>query len=109
MAMERATHLCEESPMRILWSQEEEEHLLREAHRLTHYAVICRVIGARPNRGKLRDLLQGRLQDIIEKITNIQILGKGFYHLELESEVSATRPFDEPLRPIWGTSILHPL
>ena len=45
---------------------------------------MCRVIGLRPNRGDLRDLLQAAFQHRIGKIVDVQFLGHAFYHLELD-------------------------
>ena len=43
------------------------------------------MIGARPNRGELNDLIQGSLQGLIGRIKDVQFLGKGFYHVELDT------------------------
>ena len=45
-----------------------------------------------PSRGdELRDLLQSRLLSEVGKITDVQLLGRGFYQVEFESQEAAAR------------------
>ena len=88
---EAPSNLFEDCPLLVNWSQEEEATIAREVCRIKETTVICRILGARPSRGELRHLIQARLTDEIDNIISIQILGKGFYHLEMENTSSVTR------------------
>ena len=59
----------------IVFTPEEEAMLKREVSGLHSYSIVCRVIGLRPNRGDLRDLLQVAFQHRIRKIVDVQFLG----------------------------------
>ena len=72
----------------VVFTLEEEEILKREVSRLHSYSIVCRIIGLRPNRGDLRDLLQAAFQHRIGKIVDVQFLGHAFYHLELDTAES---------------------
>ena len=78
------TRTSKDRPLIISFSKEEEE-FQREVSRLLSFSIISKVIGARPNRAELRDLIQGTLADAIGSVLDVQFLGKGFYHLELET------------------------
>ena len=56
-----------------------------EVHRLNQLSVICRVVGARPNRGECKDLFQASLNGLIGRIMDVQFMGRGFYHVELDT------------------------
>ena len=47
--------------------------------------MIGKIVGSRPSRGEFRDLLQSRLLAEVGKITDVQVLGRGFYQVEFES------------------------
>ena len=47
--------------------------------------MICRVVGAWPNRGVCKDLLQASMNGLIGRITDVQFMGRGFYHVELDT------------------------
>ena len=49
-----------ERPIEISFTSEEMLLLEQEIDRLEGIAVICRVVGSRPNRGLLQDMLQGK-------------------------------------------------
>ena len=66
----------------IHFTPEELRRLEAEVGHLRQFSIICRIIGSRPSRGELRDLIYGRLQLEAETIKSIQFLGKGFYHIE---------------------------
>ena len=76
------------SAFTVVFTPEEEEILKREVSRLHSYSIVCRIIGLRPNRGDLRDLLQAAFQHRIGKIVDVQFLGHAFYHLELDTAES---------------------
>ena len=76
------------SAFTVVFTPEEEALLKREVSRLHSYSIVCRVIGLRPNRGDLRDLLQAAFQHRIGKIIDVQFLGHAFYHLELDTAES---------------------
>ena len=76
------------SAVTVVFTPEEEAMLKTEVSRLHSYSIVCRVIGLRPNRGDLRDLLQAAFQHHIGKIIDVQFLGHGFYHLELDTAES---------------------
>ena len=65
--------------------------LAAEIDRLQRFSVIGKVIGSRPSRGELRDLLQSRLLAEVGKIADVQLLGRGFYQVEFETQESAAR------------------
>jgi hypothetical protein len=47
--------------------------------------VVSEPQQGRPNRGELKDLIHGSLQDFNGRIKDIQFLGKGFYHVEVDT------------------------
>ena len=47
--------------------------------------MICRVVGARPNRGECKDLLQASMHRLIGRIIDVQFMGREFYHVELDT------------------------
>ena len=75
----------EEHSLPIVFTPEEEAEFRTEVLHLSQFSVICRVIGAWPNRGELKDLIQGSLQDFSGRIKDVQFLGKGFYHVEVDT------------------------
>ena len=75
----------EERPLSIVFSPEEEAEFRSEIHRLTQLSVICRMVGARPNRGECKDLLQDSMKGLIGRIRDVQFMGSGFYHVELDT------------------------
>ena len=75
----------EERPLPIVFSPEEEAEFKSEVYHLSQLSVICRVVGARPNRGECKDLLQASMNGLIGRITNVQFMGTGFYHVELDT------------------------
>ena len=75
----------------ILFTPEELQQLEIDVRHLTEFSVICRILGSRPSRGELTDLLYGSLQVEADKIQDIQLLGKGFYLIEFEHSSSVQR------------------
>ena len=69
----------------MVFLPEEEAEFRSEVHRLTQLPVICRVVGDRPNRGECKDLLQASMHGLIGRITDVQFMGRGFYHVELDT------------------------
>ena len=80
-----------ERPVEISFTSEEMLLLEQEIDRLEGIAVICRVVGSRPNRGLLRDMLQGKYHAQVGGIKEVQLLGKGFYQIVLEDKVAAEK------------------
>ncbi len=70
------------TPLAIQFTPDELQQLDAEVQHLSQCSVICRVIGSRPSRGELRDLLYGKMQQGAEVIQDVQFLGRGFYHIE---------------------------
>jgi hypothetical protein len=62
----------EEHSLLVVLSPEQEAEFQTEVLHLSQFSVICRVIGARPNRGQLKDLMQGSLQDFSGRIKDVQ-------------------------------------
>lgn len=81
----------EASSIRLSLTDEERAGLRSEVERLEQFSVIGKIIGSRPSRGELRDLLQSRLLAEVGKIIDIQLLGRGFYQVEFESQEAAAR------------------
>ena len=48
-------------PLTISFTVDELRYLEVEIERLTHYAIIYRVVGTRPNRSELKNLLYGKM------------------------------------------------
>ena len=46
------------------------------------------MVGARLNRGECKDLLQASMHGLIGRITDVQFMGRGFYHVELDTTES---------------------
>ena len=57
-----------ERPLPIVFSTEEEAEFKSEIQRLTQLSVIYRVVGARPNRGECKDLLQASMHGLIGRL-----------------------------------------
>ena len=72
-------------PVAIKFSKEVSALFHLEVQRLCTYSIICRIVGSRPNRGLLRDLIQSKMQSTVK---HVQLLGMGFYHIEF-SDASA--------------------
>ncbi|KAH7277723.1 hypothetical protein KP509_38G003800 [Ceratopteris richardii] len=70
----------------ISFTPEELLRLEAEIKWLTQVSIICRIVGSRPNRGELRDLLYRRLQLEATTIKDVQPLGKGYYQIEFNRE-----------------------
>ena len=49
------------------------------------------MVGSRPSQGELQDLLRGKLLAEVGKISDVQILGRGFYQIEFEEQESAIK------------------
>ena len=47
-------------------------------------SFVCKILGGRPNRGMVRELLQAALQDIMPPIKRVHPLEMGFFHIELQ-------------------------
>ena len=72
----------EVTPLRLSLTPQEEASFTAEVERLQVVSAICRIVGTRPSRGNVRDILQARLLADVGRITVVQILGHGFYQVE---------------------------
>ena len=88
------TQQTELEPVQIVFTEEEQAEIRTEISRLSMLSVICQVVGARPNRGEMKDLLQAAYAKDIGRVADVQFLGKGFYHVELESSDAVLRGLD---------------
>ena len=77
--------------LRLSFSDEESTTISAEIERLQALSLVCKVTSSRPNRGELRDLLQGQLLAEIGKIVDIQPLGRGYYQVEFLTLEMATK------------------
>jgi hypothetical protein len=80
-------------------SHEELSLLQEEIHGLTQYSVICKIFGSRPNRQELKELYAQSQVEVPNVITDVQLMGKGFYHIKFSKAENvrwllATNPLD---------------
>ena len=75
-----------DSAIELLLSEQDRAPIVREIQRLEKRIIIAQVLGIRPRRADLRLLLQGSLKQDIDNITDIQMLGRNYYQVELELE-----------------------
>ena len=59
----------------IFLSEEESEILNAEIRRLKKCSFICKLMGGRPRRGMVRDMLQVALMDRVPQIKNVDNMG----------------------------------
>ena len=90
---ERSTESAPASPtidgtIDVQLAPEDELIVLNEVKRLEQCSVVAQVLGKRPSRGDLRHLLQAALKEKLDKITDIQLMGRGCYQLEFEDHSS---------------------
>ena len=78
------------APVEIIFNNEEMLLLEQEIERLERITIICHVMGSRPNRGLLQDMLQAKFHSQIDGIKEVQALGKGFYQIILVDKDSAS-------------------
>ena len=79
-------------PIAIKFNSEVSSLFSFEVQRLQKCSIICRMVGSRPNRGLLRDLVQAKLQ---VQVTHVQILGLGFYHIEFTAENAVEKAIED--------------
>ena len=65
-------------------SPAENQRLAEEVGRLQCSSFICRLLGGRPSKGLLRDMLQAALLGKMPPILNILRMGLNYYHVILE-------------------------
>ena len=58
-------------------------NVISKVDRWAVHSVICRMLGSRPNRGELVDLLQATMNAQIDIVREVHFLRKGFYHVEI--------------------------
>lgn len=76
-----------DEPIRLSFSNDESVCFTIEIDRLQATSVVCKVAGNQPNRGEIRDLIQGNAS----KVVDAQTLGRGYYQLEFETLYMASR------------------
>ena len=64
---------------------EDEVTVMQEVVCLQKVSIVVHVSGSRLSKGDLRLLLQDYIQSDLDKIIDIQILGRGCYQLEFEN------------------------
>ena len=64
--------------------------VMQEVVRLQAVSMVVHVLGSQPSKGDLRHL-QASIQSYLDKIIDIQILGRGCYQLEFENGESVSR------------------
>ena len=74
----------ERKGINIYLSPAENRRLMEEVGRLKCSSFICRLLGGRPSKGLLRDMLQATLLDKMPPIQNILRMGLNYYHVILE-------------------------
>ena len=72
--------------VKILLSDQDRTHIIREMYRIEKRTVIAHVMGIRPRRADLRLLLQVALNQDVDNITDVHMLGQNYYQVEFELE-----------------------
>ena len=80
-----------EGTLDISLALEDEVIVMQEVIRLQAVSIVVNILGSRPSKGDLRHLLQVAIQSDLDKIIDIQILGRGCYQLEFENGESVFR------------------
>ncbi len=88
----------------VTLTQEEQE--VQEVQCLQVFSILCRVIGSKPNRKDLRDMMYGAMQDRVGKIVDVQILGRGFYHVEFAEVESVMALLQLKLMDVRGSRVV---
>ena len=65
--------------------------VMQEVIRLQTVSIVVHILGSQPSKGDLRHLLQAAIQSDLDKIIDIQTLGRGCYQLEFENGESVSR------------------
>ena len=65
-------------PLTISFTVDEFRYLETEIDRLSQQAIICRMLGSKPSRGEMKDLLYEKMLLEGSSINDIQFMGKGF-------------------------------
>ena len=80
-----------EGTLDISLALEDEVIVMQELIRLQAVSIVVHILGSRPSKGDLRYLLQASIQSDLDKVIDIQILGRGCYQLEFENGESVSR------------------
>ena len=64
---------------------------MQEVIRLQTVSIVVHILGSQPSKGDLRHLVQAAIQSDLDKIIDIQTLGRGCYQLEFENGESVSR------------------
>ena len=67
----------------VFLSEEESEIFNVEIRRLKKCSFICKLLGGRPSRGMVRDMLHVALMDRVPQIKNVDNMGQNFFHIEV--------------------------
>ena len=87
-ARESSVNICPIADLTIDFSPsyDVEQRVQAEIDRLQQLSIVVHVVGGHPNRSDIFHLLQAQLHVDLERIIDIQLLGRNCYHLEFESE-----------------------
>ena len=75
-------------------SEDESKILNAKIERLKKCSFICKLLGGRPNRGMVRDMLQVALMDRVPQILNVHNMGQNFFHVEVVEGGDVSRIVD---------------
>ena len=64
-------------------SEDESKILNAKIEILRKCSFICKLLGGRPNRGMVRDMLRAALMDRIMQILNVHNMDRNFFHVEV--------------------------
>ena len=67
----------------VFLSEEESEILNAEIRILKKCSFICKLLGGRPSRGMVWDMLQVALMDRAPQIKNVDNMGRNFFYIEV--------------------------
>ena len=80
--------------LKVFFSEDESKILNTEIERLKKCSFICKLLGGRPNRGMVRDMLQVALMDRVPQILNVHNMGQNFFHVEVVEGGDVSRIVD---------------
>ena len=80
--------------LEVVLSEEESKILNVTIERLKKCSFICKLLGGRPNRGMVRDMLQVALVDRVPQILNVHNMGRNFFHVEVAEVGDVSRIID---------------
>ena len=57
----------EGAPITVLFTSKEFLQFNNEINRLTLFSCLCRIVGSRPKKGEVRDLIEGGIREMVGK------------------------------------------